>query len=78
MRVFSTKAAEKQAVSHHFRTILADQTFAKVLLTAYDEGSSDGSSIWCAADENNRFHSHHSPKTTIVQEFPSTIHSKPS
>ena len=37
MRVFSTRAAEKQAVLHHFQTLLADQTCAKVQLTAYDE-----------------------------------------
>ena len=37
MRVLSTRAAEKQAVLHHFQTILADQTCAKVELTAYDE-----------------------------------------
>ena len=51
MRVFSTRAAEKQAVTHHFEKILADQSCAKVVFTANDEESSTGSSIWRPAGD---------------------------
>ena len=52
-RVFSTRAAEKEAVAKHFQKIEADQTISKVIFTASDEDSSTGSSIWLPASEQN-------------------------
>ena len=56
MRVFSTRAAEKEAVKMHSEKVSADQSRYSIVLTAVDEESSTGSSIWLAAsDVNSRF-----------------------
>ena len=53
MRVFSTRASEKEAVSKHFAKIVADQSLPVVTLTAKDKESSTGSSIWLPASKQN-------------------------
>ena len=56
MRVFSTRAAEQQAVLLHSQKITNDVNCTCVKLSAQDEESSTGSSIWRqASPQNSKF-----------------------
>ena len=69
MRVFSTRAAEQEAVKQHTVTIQSDQVRSSIILQATDEQSSTGSSIWLPATaSNSTFINSHSitPKQIIL------------
>ena len=53
MKVFSTRAAEQEAVVQHTHKIRSNSDVPSVLLTASDEESSTGSSIWLPASTQN-------------------------
>ena len=56
MRVFSTRAAEQQAVLKHTQIVMSDASRNCVELVATDEESSTGSSIWLPASPQNSRH----------------------
>ena len=69
MRVFSTRAAEQQAVKQHSEKIRNDPLTPYVTFDAVDEESSTGSSIWLpASSQNSLFIDNHSitPNKIII------------